>query len=114
VLTPTSDGKKKMFKSSSIDNIREFSSKFRRLSEGTDKELEDLINQAEVILSNSNGDGSLLPRTAEELRASDFLRGQVVTGITDLQKSLDNLLVNPSRRAFSHGVEEALKDLKEE
>lgn len=114
VLSPGSDGKRKMFKSSSIDNVREFTSKFRQLSEGTDKELEELIDQAEKILSNSNGDGSYMPRTAEELRASDFLRNQVVSGMTDLQKNLDNLLVNPSRRAFSASVEEALKDVKEE
>lgn len=114
VLAPTADGKKKIFKSSSIDNIREFTSKFRKLSEGTDKELEDLIDQAETILSNSNGDGVYHPRTAEELRASDFLRNQVVEGMTGLQRNLDNLLVNPSRRAFSSSVEESIKDLKDE
>jgi len=88
-LSGESDGKPKIFRDTAVTNLHEFLDRFRRLSIGTDESLEQLIEQAQSLVSG------VLP---EDLRQRDSLRQRISNGLTRIEASLDGYMTERPRR----------------
>ena len=83
------DGEKKVFRDSAVNNLREFFDRFRYLSVRSNEDLEKLVDQAQQVI------GGVAP---QELRDSDALRQDVTRQLSGVQAALDGMLVNQPRR----------------
>ena len=88
-LSGQDDGKPKVFRDSAIENLREFFNRFRSLSVSSDQQLDDLVDQAQRVVSGVQ---------PQELRDSANLRQHVATQLASVQATLDGLLVDRPRR----------------
>jgi hypothetical protein len=83
------DGTPKVFRDTAVDNLCEFFERFRSLNVRSNRQLDDLVVQAQQAV---RGVG------AQDLRDSEGLRSQVATQLTRVQASLDAMLVDRPRR----------------
>jgi hypothetical protein len=71
-LTPDADGKKKIFRDSTVENFVEFLDLFERRNITDDSALTELIRQARNIISNTNADTLRKSRTQAQTVAQKF------------------------------------------
>lgn len=83
------DGSPKVFRDSAVDNLQDFFARFRDLNVRSNPQLDDLVEQARSIV---RGVG------AQDLRDSRSLRERVSQGMTQVQTSLDTMIVERPRR----------------
>ena len=83
------DGTSKVFRDSAVDNLSDFFERFRSLNVRSNQQLDDLVAQAQRAVRNVG---------AQELRDSEALRGRVATQLSQVQASLDAMLVDRPRR----------------
>ena len=80
---------KKTFKSSAIENFKEFYDNFRRMNVRSNAQLEGLIRQANDLVAGVE---------AKELRTNQDLRRNLSQQMTTVKTALDNLITNAPRR----------------
>ena len=90
------DGKKKIFKASSVENVRAFLDGFTDRNLADDKALEELVNQARQALTNIN---------AKDLRKDDDLRANATKVFSDIRATLDTMIVDRPARQISFDEE---------
>ena len=88
-LTGLHDGQPKVFRDSTVENLREFFERFRRLNIRSSPELDALVEQAQQTI---NG---VQPQT---LRDSNRLRQMVARDFEQIQAAVGDLLVDRPRR----------------
>jgi len=88
-LTGAADGKPKVFRDSAVENLTEFFQRFGRLNIRSSGELEDLVKQAEAVVTGVK---------PQHLRDGAALRRQIARELSGVQASLDGLLVDRPRR----------------
>ena len=88
-LGGTEDGKPKVFRDSAIENLQEFFGRFHHLNVGSSQQLDDLVQQAQRIVS------SVQP---QHLRDSQWLRQRVSSELSAVQSVVDGLMVDRPRR----------------
>ena len=88
-LSGSEDGKPKVFRDSAVENLKEFFSRFRQLSVGSDEQLDAVVRQAESML------GDTVP---QELRDQSSARQWIAQGLAEVRQALDPLLVDRPRR----------------
>jgi hypothetical protein len=88
-LTGQNDGKPKVFRDSIVNNLTEFFQRFRRLNIRSNEQLDLLVDQAQQIIQGVE---------PQALRDNGVLRDTVASELSELQSSLDDLLVDRPRR----------------
>jgi len=88
-LTDNPDGTRKVFRSSAIENFKEFAENFRRMNVRSNAQLDQLIDQAENLVSGVDVD---------DLKTNKDLRQTLTTQMSGVQEALDNLMTNAPRR----------------
>jgi len=88
-LTGLHDGQPKVFRDSAVENLREFFSRFRQLNIRSNPELDELVNQAQQVVSGIE---------PQQLRDSVRLRQMVARDFEQIQASVGELLVDRPRR----------------
>jgi len=88
-LTDEPDGTKKTFKSSAIENFKEFYENFRSMNVRSNAQLEGLITQANDLVAGVE---------AKDLRTNADLRRNLSQQMATVQTALDNLITNAPRR----------------
>lgn len=88
-LSGEEDGKPKIFRDSAVDNLRSFFERFRTLSIGSSPQLDELVDQAQTIVSGID---------ADNLRRSRSLREHVAVELHAVRNTLDELTVDRPRR----------------
>lgn len=88
-LSGADDGKPKVFRDSAVENLKEFFSRFRQLSIGSDEQLDAVVRQAESLL------GDTVP---QELRDQSGARQWIAQGLAEVRQALDPLLIDRPRR----------------
>ncbi len=96
-LKPGPDGKRKVFRDSTIANLRDFLQTFPARNVTNDGELAALVKRASGLLSGIN---------AQVLRDSDLLRDSVQRDMTRVKTDLDTMLIDRPGRAISLADEE--------
>jgi hypothetical protein len=92
-LTDNPDGTRKVFRTSAIENFKEFAENFRRMNVRSNFQLDQLIDQAENLVAGVD---------LEDLKKSRDVRQTLSTQMTGVQQALDNLITNtPRRRVLS-------------
>ena len=103
-LQPGEDGKKKIFKESTVVNFQEFFKRFKELHLGSNADLEKLVVDAEKLLEGIN---------AEELRSMATLRGQVKDGLKQIGEQLTPMVIPrrkiivPKKLEAAHATQES-------
>lgn len=93
-LTDEPDGTKKTFKSSAIENFREFYDEFQRMNVRSNAQLERLVERATNIVGGVD---------AAELRKNNDVRQTISNQMNEVKTALNNLVTNaPRRRILSH------------
>ena len=90
-LTPSVDGKKKKIYDSLVGNIADFLATFEARNIADDVELKALVDQARNVIAGVQ---------PELLRESDGIRESVQTGFSEIQKQLDQMIVDKPARVF--------------
>jgi hypothetical protein len=88
-LADEPDGTKKTFRSSAVENFKEFYENFRRMNVRSNDQLENLIKQANDLVAGVE---------VKELRNNDEVRRNLSQQMATVQSSLDNLITNAPRR----------------
>ena len=88
-LTGQVDGKPKVFRDSTIENLIEFFRRFRQLNVRSNEELDELVSQAEQIVQGVE---------PQSLRDNHVLRQTVASELGGIRNSLDSLMVDRPRR----------------
>lgn len=88
-LTDSPDGQPKVFRASSIENLKEFYENFRRMNVRSNPQLEALISQASNLVSGV---------TAQDLRNDRSLRQNLSQQMSTLKTTLDTVIVDAPRR----------------
>ncbi len=88
-LTGQSDGTPKVFRDSAVENLTGFFERFRHLNVRSNRQLDELVDQAQQIVQGVR---------PQSLRDSPTLRQQVTTELSGVQSLLDGLLVDRPRR----------------
>ena len=83
------DGTPKVFRDSAIGNLIEFFDRFRQLNVRSSEQLDALVAEAQRIVRHVE---------PQELRDSNALRERVVSQLSRVQSSLDEMLVDRPRR----------------
>lgn len=92
-LTDKDDGTKKVFRSSAIDNFKEFAENFRRMNVRSNAQLDQLVHQAESLVSGVDVD---------DLRKDQNMRVNLSQQMAEVKTALDSLITNaPRRRVLS-------------
>lgn len=94
-LTPGEDGKRRIIRDSSIENLHEFLDTFAARNLTNDAELEALAAKARAVMAGVGG---------EELRSIDVTRDRVIKGMSEIRRGLDGLVVTAPRRQMSRGT----------
>ena len=89
-LTERLQGKKKTFKDTTVDNLREFLNDFEKLNITDDTEMASLIKKAKKVMK---GDFS-----AQDLRDDEDLREQIGKQMGEVQKTMIESLTDKPRR----------------
>lgn len=88
-LTTGSDGERKIFRDSAIENLTEFFGRFRELNVRSNAQLDELVEQAQQVVRGV---------APQDLRDNDGLRQHVATQLSQVEAKLDGMLVDPPRR----------------
>ena len=88
-LTGLHDGQPKVFRDTAVENLREFFNRFRQLNIRSNPELDELVNQAQQVVSGIE---------PQQLRDSVRLRQMVARDFEQIQASVGELLVDRPRR----------------
>ena len=88
-LTGQVDGKPKIFRDSAVENLSEFFERFRRLNVRSNRELDELVAQCGQVIRGVE---------PQLLRDSQGLRQTISRELSQVQSSLDGLLVSRPRR----------------
>jgi hypothetical protein len=91
-LTPDADGKRKIYRDSTITNITEFLENFQNRNITNDLELEKLVGQAQAVLGGIDG--------VDVLRKDEGVREVVKEQFEKLTAAVDELIVKEPRRKF--------------
>ena len=91
-LTPSPDGKKKIFKDSMIGNFKEFIGSFADRNICGDEELAALVQQAQNILAG---------KPVDALRKDEAVRQSVLDGMAAMKANLDKMVGDKPARAIS-------------
>lgn len=103
-LASGADGQPKVFRDSAITNLTEFFERFRQLDVGSSAELDRLVEQAQRLVQGVG---------PQDLRDNDGLRQHVAAQLSQVQTTLDGMLVDRPRRrivrasASPHGADHA-------
>ena len=95
-LTPSPDGKSKIFRDTLIENFREFFETFNARNLTDDQQLETLVTRARELMSGVDPDN---------LRRSPYARQKVAGALGQLKAGVDRLLVDKPGRKFDFGDE---------
>jgi hypothetical protein len=98
-LEPTADGRKKTFKTATIDKLLEFFELFDRRNVLNDVELKKLVESAKRVLSG----GDVL---VDALRSDQGVRDIVRDQMENVTKKLDALITEGPRRVVSFEEED--------
>jgi len=90
-LSAEGDGAKKVFRDTAVTNLGEFFERFRQLNVHSSDQLDELVNQAQRLVSGVE---------PQVLRANETLRQHIATQLSSVQASLDGMLVDRPRRAI--------------
>lgn len=89
-LTPNEDGKKKIFKKNSLQNIQDFLSTFSARDLTNDAELQKVVEQVRKLTEG-------LP--ADQVRTDEALRDSLQKGFSDIKQQMENMItLAPSRK----------------
>lgn len=89
-LAPDESGKPKTFRDSTVTNLTEFFGKFKALAvTGSNPNLEQLVNQAEAVITNTNADA---------LRKDKTLREQLNEALSPMVSALDGMVTTKPKR----------------
>ncbi|HPM83883.1 MAG TPA: hypothetical protein PLF81_24420 [Candidatus Anammoximicrobium sp.] len=88
-LTGQVDGKCKVFRDSAVGNLSEFFQRFRTLNVRSNDQLDDLVSQCQQVVRGVE---------PQSLRDSQGLRQRVAQQLTQVESTLDTLLVDKPRR----------------
>jgi hypothetical protein len=88
-LAGTEDGKPKVFRDSVVENLTEFFDRFKQLNIGSSEQLEQLVTQAQQVVSGVR---------PQQLRFNGEVRERVATQLSGVQSVLDGLLIDRPRR----------------
>ncbi len=83
------EGERKIFRDSAITNLSGFFERFRHLSVRSSQQLDQLVDQAKGLVQGIQ---------PQDLRDNDRLRQQVATQLSQVQASLDGMMVDLPRR----------------
>lgn len=83
------NGKPKIFRDSAVENLSEFFERFRHLNIRSSDQLDSLVDQAQRIVRGIE---------PQQLRDDSGLRERIATQLSDVQATLDGLLVDRPRR----------------
>ena len=93
-LSGDEDGKQKVFRNSSLNNLTSFFGRFRELNVRSNQQLDQLVDQCERLVSGV---------APQSLRDNDSLRNSLCGRLSGVQSSLDQLMVERPRRAILRG-----------
>lgn len=88
-LKPAEDGKKKIFRDSTVGNFKEFFQKFKQLNVSDNQALESVVHDAAALLDGVE---------PAELRNLPTLRGEVTAGLAKIGDQLSALITPAPRR----------------
>ena len=88
-LSGQEDGKPKVFRDSAVENLQEFFQRFRSLNVGSSQQLDELVDQAQRVVSGVD---------PQALRTNVVLRQEVATQLAAVGSVLDGLMVDRPRR----------------
>jgi len=88
-LTAGPEGERKVFRDSAVQNLLAFFERFKTLNVGSSAQLDALVAQAQQIVQGVQ---------PQELRGNDGLRRHVATQLSQVQATIDGLLVDAPRR----------------
>ena len=88
-LSGSGGDRPKVFRDSAVENLREFFDRFRHLNVRSSQQLEELVVQAQRVVSGVQ---------PQALRDNQSLRQRVATQLSGVQSVLDGLLVDRPRR----------------
>ena len=88
-LTGRVDGKAKVFRDSTIENLIEFFRRFRQLNVRSNEDLDELVSQAQQIVQGVE---------PQSLRDNHVLRQTVASELSDIRSALDSLMIDRPRR----------------
>ena len=88
-LSGQEDGKVKVFKDSTVENLTEFFGRFRQLNVRSSEQLDNLVADAQRVIRGVE---------PQDLRDNQGLRQHVATEMSRVQSVLDGLLVDRPRR----------------
>ena len=88
-LSGQEDGKPKVFRDSAVENMQEFFQRFRSLNVGSSQQLDELVDQAQRVVSGVD---------PQALRTNVVLRQEVATQLAAVGSVLDGLMVDRPRR----------------
>lgn len=91
-LQPTADGKRKVFRDSAINNLKEWIELFQVRNLTDDAELVALVDKARAMISGVD---------PENVRDADHLREDLAKSFAGLTSELDSLITNRPTRAIS-------------
>ncbi|AMV16420.1 hypothetical protein [Planctomyces sp. SH-PL14] len=90
-LSGSDDGKPKVFRDSAIENLSEFFDRFRRLNIHSSDELDAVVERARNLVSQVQ---------PQQLRDDAPLRSRIASQLSNVQASLDGLMVDRPRRSI--------------
>ncbi len=88
-FTQTGTGKPKIFKNTTIDGFYDFFQTFKDRNIFQDHELTTLVNRAQAVLNGSN---------VEQIRSNETLKGDIRSGMTDIEGTIAELFNRPRRK----------------
>ncbi len=83
------DGQPRVFRDTAVDNLADFFEKFRSLDVRSNEQLDELVGRAQRAVRGV---------AAQDLRDSGALRQRVASQLSQVQSSLDSMLVERPRR----------------
>lgn len=93
-LSGSVDGKPKIFRDTAVTNLTEFFDRFQRLNIQSNDELDRLVEDARQIICGV---------APQDLRERTGLRERIAQSLTDVEASLDGLMVDRPRRNIIRG-----------
>lgn len=96
-LQTSADGKKKIFRDSTVSNITEFLAAFKMRDIGSSEELNTQIERMRQLVEGVD---------PEELRQNDKMREDVAAGFSKVSQAFDKLIINKPSRMMSLHEEE--------
>ena len=88
-LAPTTEGRPKVFRDSAIANFGEFFTRFAQLNVRSNPELNALVERAQGLFRGVS---------PEQVRSAPALRQQLQTGMSEVRRQLDGLVIEAPRR----------------